>query len=110
MTTAYGVSEQYNTYSPESPIHRVGQGLYDAPSKWTCTINTPLKCYDDNAKGCVIQDPSGQIKCKQSAKMYVDDNKTMHNNGQNNAAAVKLMEFVDHDINIWDGLLWLTGG
>eukprot|EP00957_Ditylum_brightwellii_P003691 279784-Ditylum_brightwellii.AAC.1 len=34
----------------------------------------------------------------------------MHNNGQSNTTAVKLMEFVDHDINLWDGLLWLTGG
>eukprot|EP00957_Ditylum_brightwellii_P164016 12487947-Ditylum_brightwellii.AAC.1 len=34
----------------------------------------------------------------------------MHNNSQSNATAVKLMEFVDHDINLWDGLLWLTGG
>eukprot|EP00957_Ditylum_brightwellii_P122097 9311907-Ditylum_brightwellii.AAC.1 len=70
----------------------------------------PLKCYDDNAKGCVIQDTTGQIKFNQNAKMYVDDNKNMHNNGQSNATAVKLMEFVDNDINLWDGLLWLTGG
>eukprot|EP00957_Ditylum_brightwellii_P102562 7816947-Ditylum_brightwellii.AAC.1 len=74
-------------HSPESPIHGVGQGPCDAPSKWTCTINTPLKCYDDNAKGCVIQDPTGQIKCKQNAKTYVNNNKTMHNNGQINATA-----------------------
>eukprot|EP00957_Ditylum_brightwellii_P029429 2224676-Ditylum_brightwellii.AAC.1 len=66
---AYIVSEQYNMHSPESLIHRVGQGLCEAPSKWTCTINTPLKCYDDDAKGYVIQDPTGQIKCKQNAKI-----------------------------------------
>eukprot|EP00957_Ditylum_brightwellii_P198829 15155377-Ditylum_brightwellii.AAC.1 len=68
-----------------------------------------LQCYDDNAKGCAIQDPTGQIKYKQNAKIHVDNNKTMHNNGQSNATAVQVMEFIDHDINLWDGLLWLTG-
>eukprot|EP00957_Ditylum_brightwellii_P059986 4554044-Ditylum_brightwellii.AAC.1 len=65
---AYRVSDHYNMHSPESPIHGIGQGPCDAPSRWTCTINMLLKCYDDNAKGCAIQDPTGQIKCKQNAK------------------------------------------
>eukprot|EP00957_Ditylum_brightwellii_P175188 13337373-Ditylum_brightwellii.AAC.1 len=68
MTTAYGVSELYNIHSQENSIHGVGQGPCNAPSKWICTINTPLKCYDDNAKGCAIQDPTWQINASRIQK------------------------------------------
>eukprot|EP00957_Ditylum_brightwellii_P173014 13172033-Ditylum_brightwellii.AAC.1 len=34
----------------------------------------------------------------------------MHNNGMRDATAQQLMSFVDHDVNLWDELLWITGG
>eukprot|EP00957_Ditylum_brightwellii_P166608 12682800-Ditylum_brightwellii.AAC.1 len=34
----------------------------------------------------------------------------MHNNGMRDATAQQLMSSVDHDVNLWDELLWITGG
>eukprot|EP00957_Ditylum_brightwellii_P206477 15348625-Ditylum_brightwellii.AAC.1 len=42
--------------------------------------------------------------------MFVDDNRQMHNNGKMHATARQLMSYVDHDVNLWDELLWITGG
>eukprot|EP00957_Ditylum_brightwellii_P078241 5949071-Ditylum_brightwellii.AAC.1 len=42
--------------------------------------------------------------------MYANDTKTMHNNGVYNASANDLMQYADKDVNLWDNLLWLTGG
>eukprot|EP00957_Ditylum_brightwellii_P191378 14571037-Ditylum_brightwellii.AAC.2 len=110
MVKAYGPSDQINTQFQQSPVHSVGQGPCNAPSKWTCTINAPLRCYDKFAHGCIIKDPTNQLKSKHNAKMYVDNNKTMHNNGIYDTTAAELMQFVDKVINLWDGLLWITGG
>eukprot|EP00957_Ditylum_brightwellii_P189308 14409275-Ditylum_brightwellii.AAC.1 len=34
----------------------------------------------------------------------------MHNDGMRDVTAHQLMSFVDHDVNLWDELLWITGG
>eukprot|EP00957_Ditylum_brightwellii_P051647 3916540-Ditylum_brightwellii.AAC.1 len=34
----------------------------------------------------------------------------MHNNGMRDATAQQLTSFIDHDVNLWDELLWITGG
>eukprot|EP00957_Ditylum_brightwellii_P014083 1062309-Ditylum_brightwellii.AAC.1 len=110
MLTAYRPPQQTNFNSEEHPIHGMGQGSCNAPSKWTCTVNPCLKLYNKRAKGCKLKDPTYQLTGKNRAKIYADDNKTMHNNSVYNANANDLMQYVDKDINLWDNLLWLTGG
>eukprot|EP00957_Ditylum_brightwellii_P157001 11948370-Ditylum_brightwellii.AAC.1 len=87
MLTAYGLSQQTNFNSEEHPVHGVGQGPCNAPSKWIFTVNPCLKVYNKRAKGCKLKDPIQQLTSKNSAKMYVDDNKTMHNSSIYNASA-----------------------
>eukprot|EP00957_Ditylum_brightwellii_P083909 6376802-Ditylum_brightwellii.AAC.1 len=42
--------------------------------------------------------------------MFVDDNRQMHNNRIMNASATQLMPYVNHNVNLWDELLWITRG
>eukprot|EP00957_Ditylum_brightwellii_P007984 604588-Ditylum_brightwellii.AAC.1 len=41
--------------------------------------------------------------------MFVNDNRQMHINGKMHATARQLMSYVDHDVNLWNELLWITG-
>eukprot|EP00957_Ditylum_brightwellii_P211685 15366464-Ditylum_brightwellii.AAC.2 len=106
----YGPSKEKNYQTAKHPVHGSGPGTTDGPPKWTCTVNTALICYDKKAKGATLSDPTWQICTQQNAKMFVDDNRQMHNNGMRDATAHQLMPFVDHDVNLWDELLWIIGG
>eukprot|EP00957_Ditylum_brightwellii_P114303 8715194-Ditylum_brightwellii.AAC.1 len=110
MLTAYGPLAQTNYHSEQHPVHGVGQRPTDGPPTWTCTVNTPLVCYDRKAKGCILFDPTKKIRTQQNAKMFIDDNRKMHNNRIMNATTHQLMSFVEHNVNLWDELLWITGG
>eukprot|EP00957_Ditylum_brightwellii_P008247 623608-Ditylum_brightwellii.AAC.1 len=61
LITAYGPSTEKNYYSEQHPVHGIGQGPTDRPPKWTCTVNTALRCYGKKAKGALIKDPTGRI-------------------------------------------------
>eukprot|EP00957_Ditylum_brightwellii_P068277 5184055-Ditylum_brightwellii.AAC.1 len=110
ILTAYGLPEQKNFHSKDHPVHGMGQGPCDTPSKWTCMVNPSLKSFNKKAKGCLITDPTRSISIKENAKMYVDDNKMVHNNKRFDSTAKELMNYVDHDVNLWDELLYITGG
>eukprot|EP00957_Ditylum_brightwellii_P057201 4334467-Ditylum_brightwellii.AAC.1 len=110
LITAYGPSKKKNYHSEQHPVHDIGKGPTDGPPKWTCTVNTALRCYDKKAKGALIKDPTGRNSTQQTAKMFVDDNKQMHINRVRSASATQLMSYINHDVNLWDELLWITGG
>eukprot|EP00957_Ditylum_brightwellii_P100526 7663213-Ditylum_brightwellii.AAC.1 len=110
LITAYGPSTEKNYHSEQHPVHGIGQRPMDGPPKWTCTVNTVLRCYNKKAKGAPIKDPTGRFSTQQNTKIFVDDNRQMHHNRIMNASATQLMSYVDHDLNLWDELLWITRG
>eukprot|EP00957_Ditylum_brightwellii_P050748 3847930-Ditylum_brightwellii.AAC.1 len=110
LLTAYRPSKEKNYHTAKHLVHGVGQGLMDGPPKWTCMVNTALLCYNKKAKGALLKDPTGSISTWQNSKMFVNDNRQMHNNRKMHATARQLMSYADHDVNLWDELLWITGG
>eukprot|EP00957_Ditylum_brightwellii_P205102 15342306-Ditylum_brightwellii.AAC.1 len=57
----YGPSKEKNYHSVQCLVHGIGQGPTDRLTNLTCTVNTALYCYDKQAKGAILKDPTGQI-------------------------------------------------
>eukprot|EP00957_Ditylum_brightwellii_P003406 258107-Ditylum_brightwellii.AAC.1 len=110
MLTAYGTSSETNRHSPSSPVHGSGHGSTLSAAEWTFNADIILKCYSDQANGCIIKDPTNAIIQEQDADMIVDDVTMQHNAGQYNLDTQALMNICQHDITLWDELLWVNGG
>eukprot|EP00957_Ditylum_brightwellii_P126352 9632465-Ditylum_brightwellii.AAC.1 len=81
LLTAYGPSKEKDYYSAQHLVHGVGQGPMDGLPKWMRMVKTALLCYDKKAKGANLKDPTGKISTQQNAKMFVEDNRQIYNNG-----------------------------
>eukprot|EP00957_Ditylum_brightwellii_P123988 9450982-Ditylum_brightwellii.AAC.1 len=73
MLTAYGTLSETNCHSPSSPVHGSGQGSMSSSAEWTINADMILKCYSDQANGCIIKDPTNVIIQEQHADMIVDN-------------------------------------
>eukprot|EP00957_Ditylum_brightwellii_P061953 4701763-Ditylum_brightwellii.AAC.1 len=82
MMTAYGTLSATNRHSPSSPVHGSGQGSTSLSAEWTFNADIILKCYSDQANGCVIKDPTNGIIQERDADMIVNDVTMQHNVGQ----------------------------
>jgi hypothetical protein len=102
MVTGYGPTDKGITSTNETPMYRIGQGATDALPNWTLVANACQKAYAKNSKGCQIQDPTGTIVQQAPGKMFVDDKNLMHNGKKTNANVQELMDYVTHDVSLWD--------
>eukprot|EP00957_Ditylum_brightwellii_P038642 2920940-Ditylum_brightwellii.AAC.1 len=81
LSTAYEPSTEKNYHSVQHPVHGIGQEPTDGPPKWTCTVNTALRCYDKKAKGALIKDPTGKISTQKTG--YNNNVEVAREHGEN---------------------------
>jgi len=46
----YGISEEYNTYSPESPWHEMGQGAGNTSNQWVLGMDSMSDAYTQSPR------------------------------------------------------------
>jgi hypothetical protein len=63
--TAFGVSEEYNQHSKETPSYGMGQGAKDGPPGWTGVSDIINKSPNTKAHGSTLEDPARTTKVKQ---------------------------------------------
>ena len=107
-TTDHGVSEKYNTHSPDSPFCGSGQGSCDGTASWVHTCNPCIKAYKERARGLNIFDPTGTIPTDGSIAVFVDDVKLFHNSPSN--SQLQTASNTQHDTQLWTNVLWGSGG
>jgi hypothetical protein len=73
MVTAFGVSEQYNQHSNETPSYGIGQGATDGPPGWTGVSDIIIKSHNSKAHRSILEYPAKTIKVKRSADMFIDN-------------------------------------
>jgi len=105
----YGISEEYNTHSPENPWHGMGQGAGDASNHWVIGLDSMLDAYTHKAHGWIIPSPSQQPEFKQMLKAFIDNvnlfiGQTPHTDDST------FLSMAQDDINQWHGILHATGG
>eukprot|EP00957_Ditylum_brightwellii_P055715 4221559-Ditylum_brightwellii.AAC.1 len=110
MLTAYGLSTQTDSCSPNNPIHGHGQGATCAPPSWNFNSDIILKIYPKEAHGCIIKDSTENISQERDANMFVDNQTMQHNDGKYDNVEKTFMQLVHDDINLWDNLLYVISG
>lgn len=109
IVTAFGTSERTNKHSKDSQFLGPGQGATDAPFGWGMISTMIIRAYNKRARGGRLADPTGKIKWKRKADMFVDDSYLYHILGLLLSAAL-LMAAITHDLSLWAKLLWVSGG
>eukprot|EP00957_Ditylum_brightwellii_P191528 14582062-Ditylum_brightwellii.AAC.1 len=98
----YGVSKLTAKNTEDNPIYGLGQGAIDAPPNCALVTNICQKAYNKFAKGCTIIDPIRAISLKSNGKVFVDNNKLVHNGNAMDTLAKTLISIVIHDVSLWD--------
>eukprot|EP00957_Ditylum_brightwellii_P131070 9997745-Ditylum_brightwellii.AAC.1 len=98
-----------NYFGLLAAVFRIRQGSTDGPPGWALISDILLKVYHRMSHGCQITDPTKTIKVKCNTDMFVDDATLMHND-KPTIQVTQLMQRMQHNANVWGGLLWTSRG
>ena len=73
VRSAFGVSENFYKFEPDSPTQGSGQGLSWAGPRWTNTGSNISDIMNRCNTGMTFQDPTGSIKIHKCSDFFVDD-------------------------------------
>ena len=76
VRSAYGISKDHYSFTPESPTQGSGQGVSWAGPRWTNTGTTICDIMAKNNTGMTFEDPSGTLTVEKIADLFVDDTAT----------------------------------
>ena len=121
IKTAYGISEDFYTNTPKSPIHGVGQGSQDGPSLWGVSSSITFRAADRLAHGLTCVNPSYDIPNRaiphcRKLDGFIDDVTGWFNRmlselrRRHGFDALTLAEGMQKDAATWQTLLEISGG
>ena len=112
LKTSLGISTSSYTHCPDNPIYGTGQGSGNSPHIW-CFISSALfDAHTHSAHGAVFRSFRGDMSLKLQMVGFVDD----CTQGVNGFSATPqpessyLVERMRHDSQLWNDLLWTSGG
>jgi hypothetical protein len=111
LKTALGVTEASYSHSTAFPLHGTGQGSGNSPMIWCFISSTLFDCHQERAYGALFESPDRKVTITFSMVGFVDDSTGTVNDFDNNAATVEdLLGRLQHDAQLWNDLLWCSGG
>ena len=91
------------------PLHGSGQGSTASPMIW-CFISCKLfQCHQAKAYGMIFTSPNLDIALRISIVGFVDDS-TCITSGDPTKPIEDLLQRMQHDAQLWNDLLWTSGG
>jgi hypothetical protein len=112
LKTLLGVSEEFYRHCKIFPIYGTGQGSGNSPAIWCIISSILFDCHASRAYGATFQTPNQTQTIKFYMIGFVDDS-----TGQANAFLMDtqppveyLVEQMHHDAQLWNDLLWASGG
>ena len=112
IKTALGVSEDYYTDTPTTPLHGSGQGSGSASTLWLFISSIIMTIYQDLATGMKMTNAEITEKLHEWIDGYVDDTSIFTSIEEISEVpnAVTIAEQLQKDASIWEKLLSATGG
>jgi hypothetical protein len=112
LKTAAGISEIHYTHCPSFPIHGTGQGSGNSPCIWLFISSTLFDIHGSKAHGATFVSPDGQRRVHLSMVGFVDDSTGSLNDFQPSSQAPLsvLFQRMTHDAQLWNDLLYCSGG
>ena len=118
IKTKLGVSKQYYSHCQDFPIYGTGQGSTSSPNVWAINASTYFNVYDKHCFGATYTNPSLTKTLNLGMTGFVDDNnsqvtglpETMSHPLVKGDSEQKLIERCSHDAQLWNDILWASGG
>lgn len=112
LRTAIGISDLAYSHCEEFPLYGSGQGSGNSPALWLFISATLFNIHDRLAHGATFQDPSGTLTAHLRLSGFVDDTNATLNDWQpqDEATLDELLKRLCHDAQLWNDLLFISGG
>jgi hypothetical protein len=111
LKTALGVTKASYSHCTAFPLHGTGQGSGNSPMIWCFISSTLFDCHQERAYGVLFESPDRKVTITFSMVGFVDDITGTVNDFANNDATVEnLLCRLQHDAQLWNDLLWCSGG
>lgn len=112
LRTHLGYSESFYSHHVEFPIYGSGQGSGNSPSIWLFISSTLCDIHQQLSHGARFVSPDAKEEVKINMVGFVDDctgtcNDFQYQRQEDTPTIASRMQ---HDAQIWNDLLWCTGG
>lgn len=112
LRTAIGISALEYSHCEEFPLYGSGQGSGNSPALWLFISATLFNIHDREAYGAKLQDPQGKHTVQLHLSGFVDDTNAALNDWQpqDEVELDTLLDRLRHDAQLWNDLLFISGG
>ena len=108
IKTQMGISIGSYSHTHESPVYGTGQGSTASPPFWLLNISKYFDIYDSSCFGASYIDMDGDRELKMGMGGYVDDAGCNTNSRPEDENT--LVARATHDAQLWNDILWSSGG
>jgi hypothetical protein len=112
LKTSLGVSDEFYENCEAFPIYGTGQGSGNSPAIWCIISSVLFSCHQDQGHGAYFCTPDQEMSVSLSMIGFVDDSTGQANSFvQNDQSQPELLRAIMQlDAQLWNDLLWLSGG
>lgn len=112
LKTQLGTSAQWYSHSIEHPVHGTGQGSGNSPTIWCFVCSVLFDAFASSAHGATFSDYMNKIHTPIFMIGFVDDCTQRVNRFEqpNQPCATDLILLMEQDAQLWNDLLWSSGG
>lgn len=112
LKTSNGISKLSYSHCNEFPIYGTGQGSGNSPCIWLFLSSTLFDVHASQSHGVQFFSPNGTMSLRLSMVGFVDDATGSCNDFLPNTQATlaRLFEYMRHDAQLWNDLLYCSGG
>ena len=112
LKTNLGVSEAFYQHCNQFPIHGTGQGSGNSPTLWCFVCDVLFEAFAAKAHGAVFSSYGRNINISLYMVGFVDDCSQRVNDFNKTIppSSTTLMQLMTADAQLWNDLLWASGG
>ena len=112
LKTSLGISEQWYRHCDAQPIHGTGQGSGNSPAIWCFVCSMLFDALESTAHGARFTSYDNTQTLAIHMIGFVDDCTQRVNQFQNpiQPTSTKLVQLMEKDAQLWNDLLWASGG
>ena len=106
------ITDKYYSHSSIYPIHGIKQGSSNGPCLWLIISSILCDKYNEKAHGAIFETPDKSTSIQVYLVGFVDDTNGNVNSFRDNVQPPisSLLEKMQHDAQLWNDLLWNSGG
>ena len=109
LNSASKMTETSYQHCAQFPTHGLDQGTANAPSIFLFISSQLFKAHSGKAHGMIFKRPDGKVVLHITIVGFLD-NATVITGGTQERPIEQLLKRMHHDADLWNQLLWVSGG